>query len=205
MIMARLEVKFPFPLQHQTMLIRRSQIASAKAALKRIASPKATVKRYFAELDDLPGLASASGGHVDRLCPVWGSLGLPTEAYVFPYRRLRVGSICSGMGTETWAFARLPWKFQKAFWCEKEVAPRTFLFNNFGNVPNWRDCMSDEFQREAPGCDVLLSGFPCQPFSISGKGQGMQDSHGRGIVILKILQYIRKHLPDWLFWKTSKA
>ena len=65
--------------------------------------------------------------------------------------------------------------------------------------------MSDEFQRDAPGCDVLLAGFPCQPFSISGKGQGMRDSQGRGIVILKILQYIRKHLPGLVVLENVKG
>ena len=130
---------------------------------------------HVATLDDLPGPAPG-------LDPTWDSLGLPTEAYVYPYS-VKVGSICSGMCTESWAFPHLPWKFQKAFWCENALAPRAFLLRNFGDVPNWRDCMSAEFQNEAPGCDVLLSGFPWRRI------RGIRKAHE--IVILSILQYIR--------------
>ena len=105
-----------------------------KAAAYQVAVPMSEggqcAASHVAKLDDLPG--PASGGPVDRLDPLWDSLGLPTEAYVFPYN-VRVGSICSGMGTESWAFPHLPWKFQKVFWCEDVAAPRTFLLRNFGD------------------------------------------------------------------------
>ena len=84
-------------------------------------------------------------------------------------------------------------------------AQRAFLRKNFGDVPNWEDCESDAFKDEAPDCDLLLSGFPCQPFSIGGKGQGKRDAKGRGIVILSILHYIRKHLPGLVLLENVKG
>ena len=41
-----------------------------------------------------------------------------------------------------------------------------------GSVPNWSDCTSQEFLDNAPHCNILLAGFPCQPWSVAGKGQG---------------------------------
>ena len=48
-----------------------------------------------------------------------------------------------------------------------------------GSVPNWSDCTSQEFLDNAPHCNILLAGFPCQPWSVAGKGQGKNDVRGR--------------------------
>ena len=66
---------------------------------------------------------------------IWATLGLPTAASlsstggrsatggpdsVLP-KVYRVGSVCSGMMTETWAFERLPWKLHHIFCVRKTI------------------------------------------------------------------------------------
>ena len=53
--------------------------------------------------------------------------------------------------------------------------------------------MSNEFLAGAPPCDILVGGFPCQSFSLMGKGLGTDDH--RGIVVVGILRYVKKNTP----------
>ena len=55
------------------------------------------------------------------------------------------------------------------------------------------DAADPLFLENAPSVDILTSGFPCQPFSIAGKGGGTSDP--RGLVVLHALQYVQKNLP----------
>ena len=71
------------------------------------------------------------------------------------------------------ACKRLPWTFEKAFWCEKDKFARKFIQDNVEpGVPDFHCCQTDEFLTNAPPCDLLLGGFTRQPFSIMGRGDG---------------------------------
>lgn len=48
---------------------------------------------------------------------------------------------------------------------------------------------------EIPEFDVLLAGFPCQPFSIAGYRQGFNDEKGRGNLFFRIADIINTHKP----------
>ena len=80
---------------------------------------------------------------------------------------IRVGSLCSGMKTEHWSLDLLRWDFEEVFWCEPDETARKFVEANMSSkVRGFRDLMGREFQENAPPCDLLVAGFPCQPFSI---------------------------------------
>lgn len=55
---------------------------------------------------------------------------------------------------------------------------------------------------EIPTHDVLCGGFPCQPFSISGKMNGFGDA--RGTLLYEILRIARVHRPKVLFLENVK-
>lgn len=71
---------------------------------------------------------------------------------------------------------------------------------NFGEVP-FGDITKINLDI-VPNHDVLCAGFPCQPFSISGKMKGFEDT--RGTLIYHIFEIIRKREPSVVLLENVK-
>lgn len=71
---------------------------------------------------------------------------------------------------------------------------------NFGEMPDG-DITNIDIST-IPKHDVLTAGFPCQPFSISGKMKGFDDT--RGTLIYNVFQIIEKHQPKVVFLENVK-
>jgi DNA (cytosine-5)-methyltransferase 1 len=78
-------------------------------------------------------------------------------------------------------------------------AQRTYE-HNFGEVP-FGDITTLDINI-VPKHDVLTAGFPCQPFSISGKMKGFEDT--RGTLIYNVFQIIEKRHPKVVFLENVK-
>lgn len=78
-------------------------------------------------------------------------------------------------------------------------AQRTYE-HNFGEVP-FGDITKLDLNI-VPKHDVLTAGFPCQPFSISGKMKGFEDT--RGTLIYNVFQIIEKRQPKVVFLENVK-
>ena len=141
------------------------------------------------------GAAPATSGRL-AADDIWAMLGLPATGSSVLGSPIRVGSVCSGMMSEHWSLERLPWEFLEVFWCEPGSFQRQFLKANIGpQTEGFFDVLSDEFLNAAPQCDLLIGGFPCQTFSVAGKGLGVHDKSGRGVVVLGILRYVERNMP----------
>ncbi|MDR0903250.1 MAG: DNA (cytosine-5-)-methyltransferase [Ruminococcus sp.] len=71
---------------------------------------------------------------------------------------------------------------------------------NFGEVPLGDIKEIDE--KHLPGYDILCAGFPCQPFSASGKQRGFEDD--RGTLFFEICRIIKGTNPKVIFLENVK-
>lgn len=64
---------------------------------------------------------------------------------------------------------------------------------NFGDRPAGDICKINADQ--IPNHDLLVGGFPCQPFSSSGSGLGVNDPKGRGVLFREIVRILKEKQP----------
>jgi len=77
-------------------------------------------------------------------------------------------------------------------WDEITIQCRGLVTNSKGDIvarPFKKFFNYEEHKpEEIPNFQVLVAGFPCQPYSIAGLRQGLNDEKGRGQVFLSILK-----------------
>ncbi len=72
---------------------------------------------------------------------------------------------------------------------------------NFGEIPSGDITKIDA--KEIPPFDILLAGFPCQPFSNAGLKKGFEDT--RGTLFFDIARIVKHHKPKVLFLENVKG
>ena len=98
--------------------------------------------------------------------------------------RLRVGTECSGMELVPYALNKIGLRgyFRMAFICERDGQCRKLIRPCHRTTTKPRQVVKDVVKRKSealPDHDMYVAGFPCQPFSVMGVGEGLQDSRGR--------------------------
>lgn len=106
---------------------------------------------------------------------------------------LRVLDLFSGIGGFSLGLERAGMK--TVAFCEIEEYPRRVLKKHWPNVPIFEDIRSLH-GADIPGTvDVVCGGFPCQPFSISGKRLEKEDDRYLWPEMVRVIQETR---PTWV-------
>ena len=103
--------------------------------------------------------------------------------------KLRFIDLFAGIGGFRLGFERVG--YECVYSSEIDGSCQKVYFHNFAEVPDG-DITQVEIVK-LPDFEVLTAGFPCQPFSISGKQQGFQDT--RGTLFFYICKIIAARKP----------
>ena len=104
---------------------------------------------------------------------------------------IRTGSDCSGLGTDEECYKELGLSTKCMFACEKERNMRKYFSALHGHPPLFYTDIT--IRAVSIECDIYTAGYPCQPWSLAGKGGGLNDT--RGMPWIHGLEYIREKRP----------
>jgi len=121
-----------------------------------------------------------------RFPRVENSLGVPEV--------LRLGALCSGLHPERKVLDMLSIPCKTVWSVEKDTSVARLQQAIHGCAVHCEDIFKIDKQTLAP-VDIVTAGFPCQPFSLAGKGLGVNDDNGRGLVIHEIIKIIAHTSP----------
>lgn len=114
---------------------------------------------------------------------------------------LKCASFFAGVGGIDLGFERAGFKtiYANEF---DEYAAQTFE-KNFDIKVDVRDVHNVKVD-EIPDFDIMLSGFPCQAFSIAGYRQGFDDKKGRGELFFEMVRILEAKRPRIAFFENVK-
>ena len=81
-----------------------------------------------------------------------------------------------------------------------KYAQVTYKENNPNEVINGD--ITEIHEDDIPSHDILMAGFPCQPFSQAGLGKGFEDT--RGTLFFDIERIFKRHKPEVIFLENVK-
>jgi DNA (cytosine-5)-methyltransferase 1 len=93
-------------------------------------------------------------------------------------------------------------------------AQRCYNANPLLHQQDEADCMLADIRtidaNDIPEFDILLAGFPCQPFSNAGKRKGVYDNNGRGTLFEECEHIIRaqienRHRPEGFVFENVRG
>ena len=108
---------------------------------------------------------------------------------------MRVCSLFSGIGGIDIGFEQAGFEIVWANEFDRDAA-KTYRHNFGGAYLVERDIRNVRTE-DIPNFDVLVAGFPCQPFSIVGKQKGFDDP--RGNLFFEIARIVKDKLPPIIF------
>lgn len=110
-------------------------------------------------------------------------------------KKIRFIDLFCGIGGFRIAAESLGW--EGVFSCDIDREAKKTYFVNFGEYPHHD--IKDIDETCVPDHEILLAGFPCQPFSIIGDRKGFTDTRGTLFFDISRILEAKKNLPKFLF------
>jgi DNA (cytosine-5)-methyltransferase 1 len=104
---------------------------------------------------------------------------------------MKIGTLFSGLGAPEFAAKELS-ECEIAYACDNDPYAKTTYLHNHAPGVFYDDVSQIE---KLPKVDLLVFGFPCQPFSMAGKRGGMDDIRGR--LVFKAIDLIKSSRPNF--------
>lgn len=110
--------------------------------------------------------------------------------------------LCAGIGGIRLGFEQAGFKFSG--WCEIDPGASK-LYESYFNTQDERyfNDITTINTEELPDFQVLTAGFPCQPFSVTGKRQGFNDT--RGTIFHDIVRILQDRKPRCFLLENVKG
>lgn len=112
--------------------------------------------------------------------------------------KLRVGSVCSGVGGFELGLHRADSRFDLQWLCEKIEQRRTILRRHWPEVPIHDDITELDPDALEP-IDLLVGGTPCQDLSVAGKRGGLEGE--RSGLFWHFIRLRNSLVPRWTVWE----
>jgi DNA-cytosine methyltransferase len=101
------------------------------------------------------------------------------------------------------ALQSMDMSFHHVFSSDINPHVRDTLRHNYGHNFILYPDLTDRDIRKMPAVDLYHAGFPCQSFSMAGRGNGVLDP--RGELIFRIMEYVRAHRPSIVLLENVKG
>ena len=116
--------------------------------------------------------------------------------------KLKMASFFAGVGGIDLGFEQTG-MFETIYANEYNPDPVVTYEANFNIKVDCRDIRQVKAD-ELPDFDVMLAGFPCQPFSVAGYQQGFKDKKGRGDLFFELARIVEAKKPQVIFLENVK-
>ena len=113
-------------------------------------------------------------------------------------KKLRILDLFSGIGGFSFGLEGTG-GFETAAFCEIEPYCQKVLKKNFPKIPIFNDIKEVTYEKlKAEGLvpiDIVVGGYPCQPFSVAGRKRGEKDPRHLWPEMFRLVKEIR---PTWV-------
>jgi len=108
--------------------------------------------------------------------------------------RLKIVDLFSGIGGFSYAAEKLVGGFETIAFVEQDDYCQKVLRKHWHDVPIYSDIRSFD-AKEYKDADIVVGGFPCQPWSVAGSQRGSEDDRDLWHEMVRVIEDIR---PRWI-------
>jgi DNA (cytosine-5)-methyltransferase 1 len=114
---------------------------------------------------------------------------------------MKIVDLFSGIGGFSYAAEKLVGGFETVAFVEREPYCQKVLRKHWHNVPIFSDIRSFD-GKEFRDADIVVGGFPCQPWSVAGEQRGDSDDRDLWHEMVRVIEDIR---PRWIIGENVRG